>query len=216
MRLYSENSSPFSAPGRVAIYAKGLEIEIEPPPGGLLSARFHAINPLGTIPCLMLEDGVPLPESAAILEYLEDKFPHPPLRPEGAEARAHVRLLQRIGELQITTPLVELARLDGHATSDPTFATWLTRLIRGLSSLQIYLRAEGLAAGPGLTLADCQLAPALFLLPKVAQQIRKPHLLKAYPLILRYVEAIGNHAAVRRVLDEMAPAWGLQAAAALP
>jgi glutathione S-transferase len=88
MRLYSENNSPFSAPVRVSIYAKGLEIEIEPPPGGLLSARFHAINPLGTIPCLMLDSGEPLPESAAILEYLEDKFPNPPLRPEGAEARA--------------------------------------------------------------------------------------------------------------------------------
>src|SRR5947209_15071518 len=116
MRLYSEHNSPFSAPVRVAIYAKGLEIEIEPPPGGLLSARFHAINPLGTIPCLMLDSGVPLPESAAILEYLEDKFPNPPLRPESAEARAHVRLLQRIGELQVTTPLVELARLDRKST----------------------------------------------------------------------------------------------------
>jgi hypothetical protein len=126
MRLYSENSSPFSAPVRLAIYAKGLDIDIEPPPGGLLSAKFHAINPLGTIPCLMLENGAPLPESVAILEYIEDKFPHPPLRPERPEARAHVRLLQRIGELQITTPLVELARLDGHATSDPTVATWLT------------------------------------------------------------------------------------------
>ncbi len=214
MRLYSENSSPFSAPVRVAIYAKGLEIEIEPPPGGLLSAKFHAINPLGTIPCLILESGVPLPESAAILEYLEDKFPHPPLRPDGAEARAHVRLMQRIGELQITTPLVELARLDGHATSDPTFSTWLTRLIRGLSSLQIYLRNEGLAAGPDLTLADCQLAPALFLLPKVARQIGKPNLLAAYPPLLRYVEAVRAHSAVRRVLDEMAPAWGMQQAAA--
>jgi glutathione S-transferase len=198
---------------RLAIYAKGLEIEIEPPPGGLLSAKFHAINPLGTIPCLILDNGAPLPESAAILEYLEDKFPYPPLRPERAEARAHVRLLQRIGELQITTPLVELARLDGHATSDPTFATWLTRLIRGLSSLQIYLR-EGLAAGTHLTLADCQLAPALFLLPKVARQIGKPNLLGAYPPLLRYVEAVAEHPAVRRVLDEMAPAWGVQAAAA--
>jgi glutathione S-transferase len=214
MRLYSEHNSPFSAPVRVAIYAKGLEIEIEPPPGGLLSARFHAINPLGTIPCLILDSGVPLPESAAILEYLEDKFPIPPLRPESAEGRAHVRLLQRIGELQVTTPLVELARLDGHATSDPTFSTWLTRLIRGLSSLQIYLRNEGLAAGQDLTLADCQLAPALFLLPKVAQQIGKPRLLEAYPVILRYVEAVSAYPAVRRVLGEMAPAWGLQAAAA--
>jgi glutathione S-transferase len=214
MRLYSEPNSPFSAPVRVAIYAKRLEIEIEPPPGGLLSAKFHTINPLGTIPCLMLDGGVPLPESAAILEYLEDKFPNPPLRPDGAEARAHVRLLQRIGELQITTPLVELARLDGRATSDPTFSTWLTRLIRGLSSLQIYLKEEGLAAGPHLTLADCQLAPALFLLPKVANSIGKPRLLAAYPSLLRYVEAVGEEPAVRRVLDEMAPAWGLQSAAA--
>jgi glutathione S-transferase len=214
MRLYSEHNSPFSAPVRLAIYAKGLEIEIEPPPGGLLSARFHAINPLGTIPCLILDSGVPLPESAAILEYLEDKFPDPPLRPEAAEARAHVRLLQRIGELQITTPLIELARLDGHATSDPTFSTWLTRLIRGLSSLQIYLREGGLAAGPQLTLADCQLAPALFLVPKVARSIGKAHLLGAYPPIRRYVEVIGDHPAVRRVLEEMAPAWGVHAAAA--
>ena len=60
MRLYSEHNSPFSAPVRVAIYAKGLGIEIEPPPGGLLSARFHAINPLGTIPCLMLDSDVPI------------------------------------------------------------------------------------------------------------------------------------------------------------
>jgi glutathione S-transferase len=214
MRLYSEHNSPFSAPVRLAIYAKGLEIQVEPPPGGLLSARFHAINPLGTIPCLILDSGVPLPESAAILEYLEDKFPKPPLRPDSAEARAHVRLLQRIGELQITTPLIELARLDGHATSDPAFSTWLTRLIRGLSSVQIYLREGGLAAGPQLTLADCQLAPALFLVPKVARSIGKPHLLGAYPPIRRYVEVVGEHPAVRRVLDEMAPAWGVQAAAA--
>jgi len=60
---------------RVAIYAKGLTIAIEPPPGGLLSAKFHAINPVGTIPCLILDNNTPLPESAAIMEYLEDKFP---------------------------------------------------------------------------------------------------------------------------------------------
>jgi glutathione S-transferase len=99
MKLYSEDSSPFSAPVRVAVYAKELNIDIEPPPGGLLSAKFHAINPVGTIPCLILDDGTALPESAAIMEYLEDKFPEPPLRPASPEATARVRLLQRIGEL---------------------------------------------------------------------------------------------------------------------
>ena len=100
MRLYSENNSPFSAPVRIAIYAKALDIEIVAPPGGLRSAQYHTINPLGTIPCLMLDDGTRLPESAAIMEYLEEKFPDPPLLPVTPEARAQVRLLQRIGELQ--------------------------------------------------------------------------------------------------------------------
>ena len=68
MKLYSEDSSPFSAPVRVVIFAKGLNIAIEPPPGGLLSTQFHAINSVGTIPCLILENGTPLPESAAIME----------------------------------------------------------------------------------------------------------------------------------------------------
>ena len=125
MRLYSENSSPFSAPVRLAIYAKSLAIDIVAPPGGLRSAQYHAINPLGTIPCLILDDGARLPESSAIIEYLEEKFPQPRLLPEGAEARANVRLLQRIGELHITAQTVELAQA---APNSEESASRLTRL----------------------------------------------------------------------------------------
>jgi glutathione S-transferase len=207
MKLYSENSSPFSAPVRVAIYAKGLDIDIKPPPGGLLSTEFHAINSVGTIPCLMLEDGTPLPESAAIMEYLEDKFPEPPMRPVSPEARARVRLLQRIGELQIMTPLVELARQADPTNRDPSATQWLTRLVRGLSSLQIYVGETPFALGAQMTLADCELAPALFMLPKVAAAYGKPALLEAYPALGRYVESSTRHAAIRRVLDEMTPTW---------
>lgn len=210
MKLYSEDSSPFSAPVRVAIYAKGLDIDIEPPPGGLLSAKFHAINSLGTIPCLILENGTPLPESAAIMEYLEDKFPAPPLRPAGPEGKARVRLLQRIGELQIMTPLVELSRQADPASGDPDAAVWLTRLVRGLSSLQIYVGDEPFATGSRLTLADCELAPALFMLPKIAAAYGKPALLQAYPPLCRYVASSSRHRAIRRVLDEMAPTWQLR------
>ncbi len=209
MKLYSEDSSPFSAPVRAAIYAKGLNIDIEPPPGGLLSAKFHAINSVGTIPCLILENGTPLPESAAIMEYLEDKFPEPPLLPASPEARARVRLLQRIGELQIMTPLVELSRQIDPASRHPSAAVWLTRLVRGLSSLQIYVGDEPFASGSQLTLADCELAPALFMLPKIAAAFGKPALLQAYPPIGRYIASICRNAAVRRVLAEMAPTWEL-------
>ncbi|PNG26029.1 glutathione S-transferase family protein [Methylocella silvestris] len=210
MKLYSEDSSPFSAPVRATIYAKGLQIDIEPPPGGLLSARFHAINSMGTIPCLILDDGTPLPESAAIMEYLEDKFAEPSLRPESPEARARVRLLQRIGELLIMTPLVELSRRNVPELEDPYAAAWLTRVVRGLSSLQTTIGDDPFAAGWRLTLADCVVAPALFMLPKITAAYGKSGLLQAYPGVGRYVLQVNQHPAIRRVLDEMAPAWALE------
>jgi glutathione S-transferase len=144
------------------------------------------------------------------MEYLEDKFPEPPLRPAGPEAKARGRLLQRIGELHIMTPLVELARQADPASRDPSAAAWLTRLVRGLSSLQLYVGDEPFATGSQLTLADCELAPALFMLPKTAAAYGKPALIEAYPPIGRYVASSSRHPAIRRVLDEMAPTWALR------
>jgi glutathione S-transferase len=204
MQLYSENQSPFSAPVRIAIYAKALDIEIVAPPGGLRSAEYHRINPLGTIPCLMLDDGTRLPESSAIMEYLEEKFPDPPLLPMNPEARAQVRLLQRIGELHITTQTVELARLPD--AGDETAANRLTKIVRGLAALQNILTGDTFAAGPNLTLADCQLAPALFRVPRVVGAFMNRDLIGAYPKVARYVETSGRHKAVARVLEEMGAA----------
>jgi glutathione S-transferase len=144
------------------------------------------------------------------MENLEDKFPEPRLRPAGPEAKARVRLLQRIGELQIMTPLVELSRQADPAQRDPSASVWLTRLVRGLSSVQIYLGDDQFAAGAQLTLADCELAPALFMLAKIATAYGKPELLQAYPPIGRYLASSSRHPAIRRVLAEMAPAWEIR------
>lgn len=207
MRLYSENYSPFSAPVRIAIYAKALDIEIIAPPGGLRSAQYHMINPLGTIPCLMLDNGTRLPESSAIMEYLEEKFPEPPLLPASPEARAQVRLLQRIGELHITTQTVELAQRPD-AAQDETAGNRLTKIVRGLAALQNILMGDDFAAGPNLTLADCQLAPALFRVPRVVGAFMDRDLIGAYPKVARYIETSRRHKAVARVLDEMNAALG--------
>lgn len=207
MRLYSENYSPFSAPVRIAIYAKALDIEIVAPPGGLRSAQYHMINPLGTIPCLMLDNGTRLPESSAIMEYLEEKFPDPPLLPASPEARAQVRLLQRIGELHITTQTVELAQRPD-AAQDETAGNRLTKIVRGLAALQNILMGDDFAAGPNLTLADCQLAPALFRVPRVVGAFMDRDLIGAYPKVARYIETSRRHKAVARVLDEMNAALG--------
>ncbi len=204
MRLYSENTSPFSAAVQIMIHAKALEIEIMPPPGGLKSAQYHTINPLGTIPCLILENGTALPESSAIMEYLEEKFPVPPLLPVMAEARAHVRMLARISELQIMAQTAELLALINAGRQDDVAATnRLTKIVRGLAALQNSLNGEDFAAGPHLTLADCQLAPALHGVPAVAGAFMNRDLISAYPNVARYIETSRRHAAVDRVLNEM-------------
>lgn len=210
MRLYSENRSPYSASVRIAIHAKALDIEILAPPGGLKSAEYHKINPLGTIPCLILDNGVALPESSAIMEYLEEKFPALPLLPKSAEARAHVRMLQRIGELQIMTQTVELLALVNADQRDETAATnRLTRIVRGLAALQNSLSGADFAAGTDLTLADCQLAPALFNVPVVAGAFMDRDLIAAYPKVARYIETSRRHPAVERVVQETADALAM-------
>jgi glutathione S-transferase len=110
------------------------------------------------------------------------------------------------------TPLVELSRQADPARRDASAAVWLTRLVRGLSSLQNYVGDEKFAAGSQLTLADCELAPALFMLPKVAAAYGKPALLEAYPPIGRYVAGSSGDPAIARVLQEMAPSWAPSAA----
>ena len=67
----------------------------------LLASRYR-------LPVLVLDDGVSIPESETIVEYLEDAFPDPALRPHGAEAAARVRLIARVSELYVKGPLFAL------------------------------------------------------------------------------------------------------------
>jgi glutathione S-transferase len=205
MKLYSENSSPYSAPVRITIHAKALDIQILAPPGGLKSAEYHRINPLGTIPCLILESGSSLPESSAIMEYLEEKHPAPPLLPVIAEARAYVRMLARVGELQIMAQVAELL-IKAEPPNEAAAANRLTRIVRGLAALQNSLSGEDFAAGRHLTLADCVLAPALHGVPSAAGAFMDRDLISAYPKVARYIETSRRHPAVEQVLDEMSGA----------
>ena len=97
MRLYSFELSPYAARARLAVYRKGLDVEIvEPPEGGPAGEAYRAINPLGKVPALVLDDGTVIPESAVIVEYLEDRFPTASLLPRAPEDRARARLIARV------------------------------------------------------------------------------------------------------------------------
>jgi len=99
MKLYGFWRSLATYRVRVALALKG--IEVDEIPINLLQGAQHgedykAVNPQSVVPALVIDDGPPLFQSMAILEYLEETCPEPPLLPRDARGRARVRGLALI------------------------------------------------------------------------------------------------------------------------
>jgi glutathione S-transferase len=90
VKLYDAPRCPFCARVRIALAEKGIAydtvvIDLDDRPQWL-----YELNPAGKVP--VLENGLVLPESAVIMEYLDEAHPEQPLLPDGAGARARARL----------------------------------------------------------------------------------------------------------------------------
>ena len=83
---------------RIALALKGLAMEkvtLDLLAGDQFSADYQKLNPEGVVPTL-IDEGAPLVQSLAILEYLDEKYPDPPLLPKELHARAHVRAIAQM------------------------------------------------------------------------------------------------------------------------
>ncbi|WP_293901505.1 glutathione S-transferase family protein [Phenylobacterium sp.] len=203
MKLYSEDSSPFCAPVRLAIYAKGLDIPIEPPPGGLRTEAYRQVSMTGNIPCLMLDDGTPLPESTVIIDYLEDKFPDRPLKPAGAEPRAREALIRRIAETDLSLASVNFFYSLQAGGGDAAAPVAAEKFERGLTLIETLMSDDGYVAGPHLTTADCILAPALLGVAAFAPLVGRPTLMADHPKVAAYAARAARHPAVAKVTGEL-------------
>jgi glutathione S-transferase len=98
MRLLSATPSPYARKARIALAEKGIPFELvtEVPWNRDAQAAVH--NPLGKIPVLILEDGETIYESRLILEYLELKYPEPPLLPRDADGIIAHKRIEALGD----------------------------------------------------------------------------------------------------------------------
>jgi len=100
MKLFSFWRSLATYRVRIALNLKGIApdevIEVNLMKGHQREAEFRKINPMMAIPALIEDDGTVLFESLAILEYLDETHPNPPLLPKDPKARARVRGLAQI------------------------------------------------------------------------------------------------------------------------
>ncbi|TDJ11133.1 MAG: maleylacetoacetate isomerase, partial [Gammaproteobacteria bacterium] len=95
MKLYTYWRSSSAYRVRIALNLKDVEYESVPvhlvkDGGQQKSAEYLKLNPQGLVPVLVDGDTV-LRQSLAIIEYLDEKYPRPPLLPESAKGRARVR-----------------------------------------------------------------------------------------------------------------------------
>ena len=174
MRLYVFPVAP--NPTRVRLYlaekqAGGARIDLEQVTvdlraGQQRSPEHLARNPFGRLPVLELADGTHLTESIAIIQYLEELHPDPPLIGGDPLTRARVRELERIAELGVMLPIGRIL----HATRSPLglppnpalAAHYRTLLPVALEVLDARLRdGRPFVAGARPTIADCTLAAAL-------------------------------------------------------
>ena len=188
MKLYGYWRSTSSYRVRIALALKGVAVEQMPvhlvrDGGEQLKPAYRAINPQGRLPSLVLDDGTVLVQSPAILEYLEERYPHPRLLPPDPVARAHVRAVAAIvgsdiHPLHNSGPLNHLRRDLGIA--EPDVQAWIVRWIGdGLAAIEVLIGTDGFCFGSAPSLADVYLVPQLY----AARRFGVP--LDTYPRILR-------------------------------
>jgi glutathione S-transferase len=143
---------------RIALVEKGLAYTVREVDLANKPAELFALNPAGAVPVLV-DGGAAVPESLVILQYLEDRFPAPPLLPADALGRARARLLCDRITAQLGKPSFKVAR-----GSPEEKAVAADAVRSALSALEREVPEEGFLVGP-FSFADIVLAPFVARLP---------------------------------------------------
>jgi maleylacetoacetate isomerase len=172
VKLYTYFRSSAAFRVRIALNLKGLAYEpvlVHLAKGEHRQPQYAAVNPQALLPTLELDDGKRLTQSLAIMEWLEEKHPSPPLLPKEALARARVRSLAylvacEIHPLNNLRVLQHLKRALGQSQEqiDNWYRHWIAD---GLVKLEAELARPGTGRfchGDAPTLADCCLVPQIF------------------------------------------------------
>jgi maleylacetoacetate isomerase len=170
MKLYGFWRSLATYRVKVGLAMKGLKVDdisIDLLKGKQHERDYVAVNPQAVVPALVLDEGgPPLFQSLAILEYLEETAPQPPLLPKDARGRARVRGLALIAAAD-SHPLVvprirnylEKEMHQGEAARNKWLAHWT---LKGLEAIEAHLKGEKetgrFCHGDSVTLADLCLA----------------------------------------------------------
>ncbi|KTD64376.1 stringent starvation protein SspA [Legionella spiritensis] len=159
MSLYSDNDDIYSHQVRIVLAEKGVNAEILLAKQNEPGADLLAVNPYGTVPTLLDRELV-LYQARIIMEYLDERFPHPPLLPVYPVARAEARkMMHRIEQ--------DWYRLMHRINAGNEVQQAREELLESLVSLEPIFADKQYFLSDEFSLLDCTLAPLLWRLPQM-------------------------------------------------
>jgi maleylpyruvate isomerase len=201
MELYTFFRSSTSFRLRIALALKGLAYEARTtslPKMAHKDPSYLKVNPQGLVPALVDDEGRVFTQSLAMIEYLNEKHPQPPLLPKDPEARWYVRALSQIigCDMHPVNNTRVLKYLKGPFGIAPErvdgewYGHWIAEGFRDLESfLTTHKRFGRFCLGDTVTMADVCLAPQALNAERFNVDITP------YPLVKRIYEACLAHPA---------------------
>ena len=195
MKLIGSNSSPYVRKVRITMAEKKLDYQFVTENVWAEDTRIHESNPLGKVPCLVMEGAEALFDSRVIVEYLENLSPVGKLIPGNGRERAEVKTWEALadGVLDAAISARLEATWDGRSKAQRSQA-WIDRQLAKIS-VSLKAMSRGLAdkpfcAGIHLSLADIAVGCALgyldFRFPEITWRADHPNLVKLqYKLMQR-------------------------------
>lgn len=149
---------------RMVLAAKGVGYDRVDVAVGKPSEELLEFNPYGDVPTLLDRDLV-LYQPALICEYLDERYPHPPLMPVDPLSRARLRLAC------VRIEREWLPQIEGIAAGGRVAEAARKRLRDGLMSALPLFKASKFFLNPEMSLADCLVAPVIWRLPMLGVQL---------------------------------------------
>lgn len=188
IKLYSDPHSPDSHRTRIVLAEKELPSEIVDVEDEESFKALHGINPVGKLPTLEDRSTI-LFEASVVNEYLDERYPHPPLKPGSPAERAQMRLAVIRIEQELFPLYEELEKARDKTEARKKIGDYF-------EALDTYLARQDYFVGECYTLADISLAPILWRLSPMGVDSAKWSHLEAY------MDRIFERPAFQRSLSE--------------
>ncbi|MEC8159321.1 MAG: glutathione S-transferase N-terminal domain-containing protein [Pseudomonadota bacterium] len=174
MTLFSDSTSHYSHRVRIVLAEKGVSVDLVESEDGVPVPELGDLNPYNTMPTLIDRDLV-LYESKVMMEYLDERFPHPPLLPVYPVARAESRLFM----YRVERDWCSLVDTILYSSKGSDVGVARRDLSDSLTALSPIFAEKPFFMSEEFTLVDCCIAPILWRLPSLGVDIKASKQTKA-------------------------------------